>query len=47
VASFNDLNVFLYRYTSSEQAINTDFEEVWQIPYVETNFINELLLILP
>jgi hypothetical protein len=46
VASFNDLNAFLYRYTSSEQTISTHSEEVRWISYVETTFIDGLSFIL-
>ena len=45
MASFDDLDAFFHRYTSSEQAIRVDYEEVQFTPYVETTFIDELSLL--
>jgi hypothetical protein len=47
VASFNDLDAFFHWYTSSEQAVKVDFEEVQWIPYVEMTLIDELPFVLP
>ena len=47
MASFDDLDAFFHQYTSSEQAIRADSEEVRFIPYVETTFIYELPFVLP
>jgi hypothetical protein len=47
VTPFNDLDAFFHRYTSFEQAIKADSEEVRFIPYVETTFVDELPFVLP
>ena len=47
MTSFDDLNAFFYRYTSSEQAVREDSEEVRFIPYVEITFIDELPFLSP
>jgi hypothetical protein len=47
MASFDNLDAFFCRYTSFEQAIRADSEEVRLIPYVEMTFIDELPFVLP
>jgi hypothetical protein len=47
VASFNDLDAFFHWYTSLEQAIRANSEEVWWIPYLEMTLVDKLPFVLP